>query len=407
MWQKPSLGLLIGASLAGFGAWIDMLAILTMSAYVHQASAGLMALVSALFLVPSMLVGARVGQWVDRGNTRLIFVAALLLRSLVSGMLILEPSVWQFCGLILLRSALTIPVEPASNVLAKRIVSSSEIPRYFGVLGALRNVSKIAAPAIGAAMASRFGETSALMVSITLTVLGAFTVLFSIAAAGPLPNDGPSTPATMGRGGLAGTADPGTDEGANTPLKAQLIWTVVVFALMVFTVNNQLPVLLRDGGFDKALLGVLVSCSGAGGVMSALYMTKWNASFGTRNPLRATVVSVLAIALCFIGLGLAFQWPIPLASFASGCLFFCTGIFSTVEAIRSNTVIVQHFPGQVGAISATVQAYQSAAMLVAPWMAALIVQWVAMSTLFIGTGLFGVVALAAVRLRFKSAANAT
>ena len=54
MWNRRTLGLLASPSLAGFGAWIDFLAILTLAAYAYEADAFVMALVSALFLVPAI-----------------------------------------------------------------------------------------------------------------------------------------------------------------------------------------------------------------------------------------------------------------------------------------------------------------------------------------------------------------
>ena len=47
MWQRSTVGLMAGSILAGFGGWIDFLAILTLAAYEYRADAFLMALISA------------------------------------------------------------------------------------------------------------------------------------------------------------------------------------------------------------------------------------------------------------------------------------------------------------------------------------------------------------------------
>lgn len=153
-------------------------------------------------------------------------------------------------------------------------------------------------------------------------------------------------------------------------------------------------------GSTMAGFGAWISCSGAGGILSAMYMTKRNSSLGLKEPLRATVVSVLASAACFVALGFALGLPPQVAPLVAGPLFFCTGVFASIEAIRSNTVIVQQFGQSVGAVSGTVQSYQSAAMLIAPWLGAAVIPHVSTSGLFIGTGGLGFLILLLVSVWF-------
>jgi len=120
--------------------------------------------------------------------------------------------------------------------------------------------------------------------------------------------------------------------------------------------------------------------------------------------MRATIVAVLATAACFVALGVAFALPAGIAPYLAAPLFFCTGIFGAIEAIRSNTVIALHFPSTVGTVSATIQAYQSAAMLTAPWLAALIIPYLSMPTLFIADGAVALAGLTIVSIRFQRAA---
>ena len=406
LWNRRTLALLASSSLAGFGGWIDFLAILTLAAYAYQANAFVMALVSALFLVPAMLLGPRVGRWLDRSSPGALILAALALRTLATALLMLQPSLWVFCVLVGLRSAFTVPVDPAFNVLVSRVVASDQVPRYFGLLGLLRNGSKIAAPVLGTTIASLYGEGMALGLSVGMTIVA------MVVAAGVV--FGTSKPAQDTAATIPAAAGPASSQGApagsparppTSPLLAQLLFTVTVFAFMVFFVNNQLPILLRDGGFDKALLGVLVSSSGAGGILAAMYMMRNNAAVLAEDPMLATTVSVLAIAACFVLLGLAFLLPLSLATYAAGAIFFCTGIFASIEAIRSNTVVVQQFPDQVGEVSGTIQSYTSAAMLAAPWLAAAVIPHVSLPLLLIGDGVLGFIALALVAARFRALAG--
>ena len=393
-WNRATLGLIAGSTLAGAGAWIDLLAILTLAAYEYRANAFLMAFISALFLVPSMLLAPRVGRWIDRTRPEPVLLASLVLRAGATALLLLGPSIPLFCMLVAVRSALTIPTEPASNALVTRLVRRDDVPRYFGVLGVLRNASKIAAPTIGAAIASRYGEAHAIGLSVAMTLAAAVLMFFALRrppmvdAMAPSPDSAPPPAAVPMKNG---------------PLLNQLLWTVTIYAFMVFVINNQLPVLLRNAGFDKALLGVLVSCSGAGGILAAAVMSRRGAAAAGNDPMRATVLSVLATSGCFIALGLAFALPVAVASYVAGVLFFCTGVFASVEAIRSSTVVVQEFPDAVGEVTSTVQARQSGAMLIAPWIAALVIPHVSMSTLFLVDGGFGLLALILATLVFRRA----
>lgn len=399
MWQRSTVGLMAGSILAGFGGWIDFLAILTLAAYEYRADAFLMALISAAFLVPGIVLAPRVGRWIDRGRADAILLSSLVLRCIATASLLLVPAAPVFCLIVAVRSALTIPTEPASNVLVTRLVSRADVPGYFGMLGVFRNLSKIVAPTIGAAVASQFGEARCFYLSIALTLLGAGFIFVGLRRASLRDRSDEATVAAEGG------AAPAPVAGKSAALLRQLIWTVTLFVFMVFLINNQLPVLLRNAGFDKALLGVLVSCSGAGGILAAAYMTRGNAAMGATDPMRATIVAVLATAACFLALGLAFTLPAETAAYVAGALFFCTGMFGAIEAIRSNTVIVQHFPTRVGAVSAKLLAYQSAAMLAAPWVAAAIIPLVSMPVLFMIDGGLALVGLSIVSLRFRRAAS--
>lgn len=403
MWNRATLGLIAGSTLAGFGAWIDFLAILTLAAYEYKANAFLMALISALFLVPGMILAPRVGRWIDRSKPEPIMLGSLVLRSCATALLLLSPSVPLFCLLVAIRSVTTIPTDPASNALVTRLVRRDDVPRYFGVLGVLRNASKIAAPTIGAAIASRFGEGHAIDASIAITLSSVVLMFVALrgAAKAQATNRVEQAPAQAPTSEREATSDAAPN---NSALLKQLLWTVTIYAFMVFLINNQLPVLLRNAEFDKALLGVLVSCSGAGGILAATYMSRKGAAAAMgADPMRATIISVMATATCFVALGLAFSLPTAVAPYVAGALFFCTGVFASIEAIRSNTVVVQEFSGTVGTVTATLQAYQSGAMLMAPWIAALAVPYTTISTLFMVDGGVALLALIGATMAFQRA----
>jgi len=395
MWNRASLGLILGSALAGFSFWIDFLAILTLAAYEYKASPFVMASISAILLIPSMLAGPAIGRWLDRAHPAPILLCALVLRASATMLLLAGFPLPFFCALLAVRSLVAVPVEPANNVIVSRTVSKDDVPRYFGTLGLLRNASKIVAPTIGTAIASVFGERVSIGLSVALTAGALVSLTVALRRdgrwmGGPIERAQPH--AKVGKD----PSNPAAAAGhSKRPLLQQLLWTVTTYAFMVFLINNQLPVMLSGAGFDKALLGVLVSCSGAGGILTATYLSR-KRQHGTGDPMRATVVSVMAIAVCFVALGGTFLVAGTAAPYLAGALFFLTGMFSSVEAIRANVVVVQQFPEAVGAVTAKVGSFQSAAMLVAPWVAAGLLPFVSMSGLFLLDGGIGLVVLIAI-----------
>ncbi|MED5621285.1 MFS transporter [Ideonella sp. BN130291] len=377
MWNRTSLGLMAGSALAGFSFWIDFLAILTLAAYEYRATAVEMAGISALLLVPGMLIGPLVGRGVDRARPAPILLVTLVLRASATVLLLAGMPLPWFCALLVLRSFVAVPVEPASNVLVSRTIDQADVQRYFGTLGVLRNASKIAAPVLGSAIASLLGERASVALSVLLTSLALCCLVVALRQPGRWLGEPCVADTSKGRQAAEAATTVAPKKRA---LLRQLLWTVTTYAFMVFLINNQLPVLLHGAGFDKALLGVLVSSSGAGGILAASILSRRRQP--EADPMRATVVSVVAVAVCFCLLGIAFLLPTGSAEVAAAALFFLTGLFSSVEAVRANVVIVQQFPDAVGAVSGKVSALQSVAMLAAPWVAALLLPFVSMSALF-------------------------
>jgi MFS family permease len=395
MWNKTSLGLVLGTAFAGFSFWVDFLAILTLSAYEYKASPFAMAVVSAMLLIPGMLAGRAVGRWLDRVNPAPILLVALVLRASATVMLLTGLPFVFFCVFLAFRSLVAVPVEPANSVIVSRIVPKDDVTRYFGTLGLLRNVSKIIAPTMGTAIASVFGERASIGLSVVLTgvALASFVVALR-------RNEGwiggPSAVAENVEKSSAGQSVTVSEiDLAKRPLLRQLLWTATTYAFMIFAINNQLPVMLGAAGFDKALLGVLVSCSGAGGILTAAYLAKTKRKM-TGDPMRATVVAVISIAVCFVTLGGVFALPSALAPYFAAALFFLTGMFSSIESIRANVVVVQQFPESVGTVSGKVSSLQNAAMLTAPWVAAGLLPYLSMSGLFVLDGGLGLLVLATI-----------
>lgn len=257
-------------------------------------------------------------------------------------------------------------------------------------MGLLRSVSKIGAPTLGVILASSYGEYLAIEISIGMTLVAAMTILFAFYKF-PLSEIYQNKSIAKQKFTFHDKEYVGSklNERANNFLLKQLLWTVTTYSFMVFFINNQLPVLLRNSGYDMVLLGVLVSSSGAGGILAASYLSRRSRSksFSAMDPMQATIVSVIIIALCFVALGGAFMLPLSIAPYVATMLFFCTGIFSATEAIRADVVVVQEFTKTAGETTAKIGSFRNSAMLIAPFFAAIVMYYnLSMPILFIIDG---------------------
>ncbi|MDR7927421.1 MFS transporter [Acidithiobacillus thiooxidans] len=394
LWSRAVIGLFIGSALANFSVWIDFLVILTLTSYIYHASAFLMAFVSALILGPSVFLGPRLGRLVDAANNpSWMLISSLVLRGSTTAFLLFMPSFPLFCLIVFFRSVMALPEYPASNALTAQIISPSDVPRYFGLLGLLRGASKIGAPTLGVVLASIYGVALAIQISIGMTLFASVTIIFAFYKKLHIfTNKNKYFENHKEKNIKELKSDKNVSDYKNISLMKMLLWTVTTYSFMVFFINNQLPVLLRNAGFNMILLGVLVSSSGAGGIFAASYLSRRRRSkqSDTMNPMRATIVSVNAIAFCFVALGGAFMLPLSIAPYVAAILFFCTGIFSTTEAIRANVVVVQGFPKNAGEITAKLSAFRNFAMLIAPWFSAIFMHYdLSISVLFIVDGGIG------------------
>ena len=180
----------------------------------------------------------------------------------------------------------------------------------------------------------------------------------------------------------AGQASPTTPTATRKPQLAPLIWVAATCAFFIFMVNNLVPLVLQQSGFDKALLGLLVSCSGAGNILSGLWLAKRAASHAPRGDIGELVLPATLQALGFGATGYLL-WLKPLhADLILPLLFFVIGTFSARYAIAMNMHIATHFAGAIGRVWGVLGAWQNAMILVAPMIGAAVLDTMGAGWLF-------------------------
>ena len=379
---KPRVALLVwvGDGFSAFGAWIDFLAILTLAAWQFQVSPLQMAAVSAAGLLPGILAGPALGRWCDLGDARRILQGSIALRLLATGAILYCQDYRLFVLLVGLRSVFARVASPAIKVLALRVTAPAERPRFYAVLNVTNNSAKVLAPALGTVSSSLASETVALMLSAACS------------AAALLAFAGVRVAAVTAAAAVADAVPPA----ASPPSTAQpasllpLLWVAATCAFFVFMVNNLVPLVLQRSGFDKSLLGVLVSCSGAGNILSGLWLAR-RAAAGSRGSDGASAApgrlrDLLAPALCqaagFAAIALLlWQRPAALAMLLP-LMFFTIGIFSARLAIAMNVHVATHHAARAGRVWGVVGSWQSAMILLAPLLGAVVLDLWGPATLF-------------------------
>jgi len=348
--------LLIGDGLSAFGSWVDFLAILTLAAYQYHVTPYQMAVVSAAGLLPGMLAAPAIGRLCDRRSPKNLLLLSIAGRATITAGIIASHDYAVFLSLICLRSACTAVAPPAINALAIRAIAPTGLAHFYSLLNVLNSSAKIVAPTIGTISASLASETFALAVS----------VLFSAAALVAFTFVQCSEPARMAS---AATSAAGVDTPPTRPSFVPLLWLAGTYAFFVFMVNNLFPLVLQQAGFDKSALGILVSCSGAGNVLSGLWLARRSAAGAVAGASSAVLRPALLQAASFALIGSVLRIGIGNDMLVLPGLFFLTGMLSARYAIAFNIYLSTHYARAIGAASGLVQAWQNGLIFAAPYWA--------------------------------------
>ena len=231
---------------------------------------------------------------------------------------------------------------PAINVLAVRSVEPTERPRFYSILNVLNSSAKVLAPAIGTVSSSLTSEAVALVTSLTFSAASLVAFAFIHLA----PRETTTDP-------TGGSRAPIVTAASNlTPL----LWIAATCAFFVFMVNNLVPLALQQSGFDKSLLGLLVSCSGAGNIASGLWLARKSASNAMGGEVSEMMLPAMLQAIGFGAIGLLL-WQKP--NHVVGILalvFFVGGTFSARCAIAMNVHVSAHYAACIGRVWGVLQA---------------------------------------------------
>jgi len=373
---------LTGSFFASFGGWINFLAILNIATFRFNANPFDLVILSAALLIPPILLTRSISRVCERHASTKVLVVALALTLCTTAALLWVSSFVAFLLVVALKSAALGFTDPAETVYVTTSVAEAQQSRAFRLLNLAQSVAKICAPAAGGIVGAFAGDNRTMLVSIAFICGAIVMMLASAPHSKALPAASPEKAAERVR--------------FRGPIMPLLLCVGIYFALSA-AVNNQFPLMLRNQGFDKSVLGILVSCSALGGVLGSLLPTGRKAK---QAGLGALLTPALACCALFIAVGGIFRLPLRPAELMLAAAFFATGLVGARFKVECRLFIARRLANQVAGASAALQSAGMCMQFVAPGIGAVLTSLLSTSDVFIVLGSFSAACLVSVAMYF-------
>jgi hypothetical protein len=369
---------LTGSFFASFGGWINFLAILNIATYRFDATPFDLVILSAALLVPPILLTRTISQVCSRYASTRVLVVALTLTLGTTAALLWVGNFVAFLLIVALKSAALGFTDPSETLYVTTCVDEAQQSRAFRLLSLAQSVAKICAPAAGGIVGAWAGDNHTMLASIVLML------------------------ASASNGKAASSVLAAPDEQAvqrapfSGPIVPLLLCVGIYFALAA-AVNNQFPLMLKNHGFDKSVLGIVVSCSALGGVLGSLLPMGRNAQQAGLGALLAPAFVTCAV---FIAIGGIFRMPLHPAGLMLAIAFFATGLVGARFRVESRLFIARRLADQVAGASAALQSAGMFMQFIAPCFGAVLTSLLSTSDVFVTLGAVAMACLAGVGVCF-------
>ena len=376
---------LTGSFFASFGGWINFLAILNIATYRFNATPFGLVILSAALLVPPILLTRIISQVCGRYASTRVLVGALAITLGTTAALLWVDHFVAFLLVVALKSAALGFTDPSETVYVTTSVDEAQQSRAFRLLSLAQSMAKICAPAAGGIVGVWAGDNRTMLVSIVFIAAAVVMMLLATPAAKTV------LPVAAAPEGQA--APRARLTGAILPL---LLCVGIYFALAA-AVNNQFPLMLRNQGFDKSVLGIVVSCAALGGMLGSLLPMGRNAE---RAGLGALLAPALVSCAVFVAIGGIFRLPLRPAECLLALAFFATGLMGARFRVECRLFIARRLADQVASASAALQSAGMFVQFIAPCVGAILTSMLSTSDVFIVLGCIAAACLALVAFHF-------
>ena len=376
---------LTGSFFASFGGWINFLAILNIATYRFNATPFDLVILSAALLVPPILLTRLISQVCGRYASTRVLVGALAITLGTTAALLWVDHFVAFLLVVALKSAALGFTDPSETVYVTTSVDEAQQSRAFRLLSLAQSMAKICAPAAGGIVGAWAGDNRTMLVSIVFIAAAVVMMLLaSPAAKAVLPVAATPEGQAAPRARLTGAILP-------------LLLCVGIYFALAAAVNNQFPLMLRNQGFDKSVLGIVVSCAALGGMLGSLLPMGRNSE---RAGLGALIAPAWVSCAVFVAIGGIFRLPLRPAEWLLALAFFATGFMGARFRVECRLFIARRLADQVASASAALQSAGMFVQFIAPCVGAILTSMLSTSDVFIVLGCIAAACLALVALHF-------
>jgi predicted MFS family arabinose efflux permease len=376
---------LTGSFFASFGGWINFLAILNIATYRFDATPFDLVILSAALLVPPILLTRTISQVCSRYASTRVLVVALTLTLGTTAALLWVGNFVAFLLIVALKSAALGFTDPSETLYVTTCVDEAQQSRAFRLLSLAQSVAKICAPAAGGIVGAWAGDNHTMLASIVLIAAAIILMLAS---------------ASNGKAASSVLAAPDEQAVQRAPFSGPIVPLLVcvgIYFALAAAVNNQFPLMLKNHGFDKSVLGIVVSCSALGGVLGSLLPMGRNAQQAGLGALLAPAFVTCAV---FIAIGGIFRMPLHPAGLMLAIAFFATGLVGARFRVESRLFIARRLADQVAGASAALQSAGMFMQFIAPCFGAVLTSLLSTSDVFVTLGAVAMACLAGVGVCF-------
>ncbi len=317
-----------GQSISVIGSWMTRIATSWLVYHLTQ-SALLLGVVGFSGQIVSFLLGPFAGVWVDRLDQRKLLLwtqIAATAHALLLAALTLTHAItlWQIIVLTAIQGLINAFDTPARQVILSQLIEEpQDLGNAIALNSSMINVARLLGPAIGGAVIAAAGEGWCFLID----GISYLAVIASLMVIRVQPR-----PAAKVKAGMLAQMREGWDYVAGTRALRSILLLFALISLMGYPYMVLMPIIagqVLHGGAHT--LGLLMTASGVGGLVSAVSLTLRKSLNGLPEMMR-TAPLMLGAALVLFGLSHSLWLSLPL---------LCVAGFGLIQTASAANTIIQ------------------------------------------------------------------
>ncbi len=360
-----------------FADWLDFVAIGALLAFSWHVEPYVFATLAICMGMPYLVIGPFAGVIVERAPILQVMIASNIARGVMTALLAFAPNWEVLVGIVFIRSTVDAFYTPAKQAAIQALAPPEARMSANGISHAINQASKIVAPALGGALLIILTPYSIFLCNTGVSLLAALMLL----RMAPIPKVLPSSKAKLS---ILVELKEGMGVVLKTPTLRAALSIMAAGYFAMFFYDTLIAPLTRDLGFSETTLGMALAAVGLGGVSGAI----WMGMRTTARPFLWVAAGAILSAIFIVTLGVFEITHHVLAMTAFLTLFALVGFTSAMSVVPIRTIIQRDTPGdKIARVSALSEAANMTALLIAPFLGAMLASLFSVGVAFVAGGL--------------------